>query len=121
MTVVDSFSMENEFDLEKFACKQWIEANDEMIEHLSEFFSMFSNPTRLRILLLLSKKDMCVGKIAEILRMDQSAVSAQLKVLRHLNLVKAKRHGRYMRYKLNNKHVRNILREGFKYVLKTSQ
>lgn len=54
--MVDSFSMENEFDLEKFACKQWIEANDEMIEHLSEFFSMFSNPTRLRILLLLSKK-----------------------------------------------------------------
>ena len=119
--MVGELGMEGNLDLNAFACKEWLEENKEVIERLSEFFSVFSNPTRLKILLLLSKKEMCVGRIASILGMDQSAVSAQLKILRNLNLVKAKRHGKYVRYRLNNRYVKGVLKEGFKHVLKIQE
>ncbi len=116
--VGEGAGMENEFDLGRFACKEWIEKNHETVKELSKFFSVFSNPTRLSILLLLTKRDMCVGRIAAALGMDQSTISAQLRILRHLNLVKTKRHGKYIRYALDNKHVKNVLKEGFKHVMK---
>ncbi len=114
----EEMGMSNEFSLDRFACKEWIDANRETVERLSQFFSVFSNPTRLRIMLLLMKKEMCVGRIAKVLDMDPSAISAQLRILRHLNLVKTRRHGKYIRYTLNDKHVRNVLKEGFKHVIK---
>ena len=109
---------EGGFNLERFACKEWIAQNEETIKSLSQFFSVFSNPTRLRIMLLLLKKEMCVSRIASILEMDQSAVSAQLRILRHLNLVKTKRRGKYIRYALNDKYVRGVLKEGFKHIMR---
>ena len=80
---------------------------------------MFSNPARLQILLL-PKKEMWVGAITEVLRMDQVAVSSQLKILLCLNIVKTKCFGRYLQYRLNDKHVKNVLKERLKYALKNN-
>ncbi len=113
--------MENEFSLDRFVTKEWILTNEDTIKELSQFFSVFSNPTRLRVMMILLNKDRCVGNIAEILGLDQSTVSAHLKILRHLKLVRSKRRGKYVRYSIQNKHVKNVLKEGFKHVLRINK
>ena len=84
---------------------------------LSETFKIFGNPTRLKILSLLSVEDLCVCDICEILNMSQSAVSHQLRTLRSKNLVKYTKEGKQARYSLADKHVVQILKIGIEHVL----
>lgn len=84
---------------------------------LSETFKLFGNPTRLKIMSLLSVEDLCVCDICEILDMSQSAVSHQLRTLRGKNLVKYQKEGKQARYSLADKHVTEILKIGIEHVL----
>ncbi len=108
-------------DFDKYTNEEWILSNDEIIKEMSQFYSAFSNPTRLRILLVLLNGNKCVGKIANMLRVDQSVVSSHLKMLRHLKLVKTKRNGRFVRYSIQDNHVKNVLKEGLKHILKIGE
>ncbi len=117
----ENMGLEGDFNLSQFATKEWILTNEETIKELSQFYSVFSNPTRLRIMMILLKGKKCVGDIASMLNLDQSTVSSHLKILRHLKLVKTKRKGRFVRYSIQNKHVGNVLREGLKHVLKINK
>ena len=67
--------------------------DEEQYSELSEFFKIFGNPTRLKILSLLAVEDLCVCDISEVLGMSQSAVSHQLSTLRSKNLVKYTKEG----------------------------
>lgn len=96
--------------------KEEMLSEDTYIE-LSETFRLFGNPTRLKILTLLSVEDLCVCDISEILDMSQSAVSHQLRTLRGQNLVKYKKEGKQARYSLADKHVVEILKIGIEHVL----
>lgn len=96
--------------------KEKLFKEDTYIE-LSETFKIFGNPTRLKIMSLLSVEDLCVCDISEILDMSQSAVSHQLRTLRSRNLVKYTREGKQARYSLADKHVIEILRKGTEHVL----
>ncbi len=84
---------------------------------LAETFKLFGNPTRLKIMSLLSQEDLCVCDICEILDMSQSAVSHQLRTLRGKNLVKYVKEGKQARYSLADKHVIEILSKGIEHVL----
>ena len=117
----ENLELEGDFNLDRFTSKEWILTNEETIKELSQFYSVFSNPTRLRIMMILLKGKMCVGDIANMLKLDQSTVSSHLKILRHLKLVKTKRKGRFVRYSIQNKHVRSVLKEGLKHVLKINR
>ena len=117
----ENLELEGDFNLSKFATKEWILTNEETIKELSQFYSVFSNPTRLRIMMILLKEKSCVGDIADMLHLDQSTVSSHLKILRHLKLVKTKRKGRFVRYSIQNKHVGNVLKEGLKHILKINR
>ena len=55
---------------------------------LSEFFKIFGNPTRLKIISLLCLEDLCVCDICEALDLNQTTVSNQLRILRANNVVK---------------------------------
>lgn len=68
-----------------------------------------ADPTRLRILCLLSEDEVCVHVIVEALSVSQSAVSHQLRVLREARLVTARRDGRHVYYQLADDHVRQML------------
>ena len=59
----------------------------ELLYGLSEFYKIFGDQTRLRILDALLNKPLCVNEISELLDMTQSAISHQLKNLRTSNLV----------------------------------
>lgn len=86
--------------------------NKEIIDFgkLAEFFNIFSDPTRLRILILLIEEGpMCVTKIGEKLKLNQPAVSWQMRVLRMANLVSTERDGRFIRYAVSDKHVKEMI------------
>ena len=83
---------------------------------LSELFKVFGDSTRIKILYVLFESEMCVGDIAEILNMTQSAVSHQLKVLKNSRLVKFRKEGKTVYYSLDDGHVRSIIDQGFEHI-----
>ncbi len=90
--------------------------SEEEIVDLSDFFKVFGDPTRLRLLILLdSRGEMGVGAIAEELSMSQSAISQQLKVLRSSRLVKYRKDGRSTIYRLSDDHIHRILSLGIEH------
>lgn len=83
---------------------------------LAEFFRVFGDSTRIRILYALSKAEMCVCDIAELLSVSQSAVSHQLQVLRSKRLVKYRRMGKTIFYSLDDAHIFSIIDQGIEHV-----
>lgn len=72
---------------------------------LSDFFRIFGDQTRLRILYALAKTELCVCDLAKLLGASQSAVSHQLQVLRSHRLVKYRREGKTVFYSLDDGHI----------------
>lgn len=83
---------------------------------LSETFKALSDPTRVRIVSLLAKDELCVCDLAAALGMTQSAVSHQLRTLRDLRLVRWRREGRQIFYTLDDEHVSDLFRRGLDHV-----
>lgn len=90
--------------------------SDEEIVDMADFFKVFGDATRLRILFLLSPDHECnVGTISEAIGMSQSAVSQQLKLLRASRLVKFRKDGRNILYRLSDDHINKILQLGLEH------
>ena len=89
---------------------------EEETQDLSEFFKVFGDPTRLKILLLLNERELCVHVIAEVIDMHQTAVSHQLKILRQSRLVKYRKEGKHVFYSLNDDHIRKIIEIGLEHI-----
>lgn len=79
------------------------------IEKVSRIFKLLSDATRLKILLTLEQGERNVTSIAEVVQMEQSAVSHQLKLLKDNRMVKARREGKTVFYRLDDQHVFDIL------------
>ncbi len=90
--------------------------SDEFIFDVADFFKVFGDATRIRILILLSRQDLCVGELAEALNMTQSAVSHQLRVLRQNDLVKTRKDGKNVCYSLDDDHVKMVLEQGMNHI-----
>jgi DNA-binding transcriptional ArsR family regulator len=84
--------------------------------HLADLFSALSDPTRLRIISVLLDSEMNVGEIAAQLEMTESAVSHQLRGLRQMRLVRARKTGRQVYYALDDDHVTKLYRLGLEHV-----
>ena len=90
--------------------------DDEILFDLAELFKIFGDSTRIKILYLLFESEMCVCDIAQMLRMTQSAISHQLRLLKQARLVKSRREGKIVFYSLADSHVRTILGQGMEHV-----
>lgn len=90
--------------------------DESMLFELSDFFRIFGDQTRLRILYALSKNELCVCDLAKLLGASQSAVSHQLQVLRSHRLVKYRRDGKTVYYSLDDGHIFSILDIGIKHL-----
>ena len=90
--------------------------SDERIVELSEFLEAFGDSSRLKILLALSKHELCTCDISAITGLSVSAVSHQLRVLRDKKLVKYRRNGRNVFYSLDDEHVAAILEIAMKHI-----
>ena len=84
---------------------------------LSEFFKVFGNPTRLKIISLLAIEDLCVCDICEALDLNQTTVSNQLRILRANNIVKYQKEGKMARYSLTDLHIEMIYKVGLEHIL----
>lgn len=101
--------MQEEFDMEK-------ELQMEFIQEMAEFFKIFGDGTRIRVLQTLMEGEKNVGDLAEALEMSQSAVSHQLRVLRQNDLVKYRKEGKVVFYSLDDEHVENVLQQGMAHL-----
>lgn len=85
------------------------------LDFLGSIFKAMGDPSRLKIIYILSKSPLCVCDIADVLGMTQSLVSHHLRTLRNLNLVKFKRCGKQIIYSLDDDHVLDLLNEGLEH------
>jgi ArsR family transcriptional regulator len=83
---------------------------------LAETFKLLGDPTRVRIAFALSREELCVGDLASLLGVSQSAVSHSLRALRQLRLVRFRRAGKVAYYALDDNHIVRLLTEGFRHV-----
>lgn len=83
---------------------------------VAELFKNFSDSTRIRILYSLFETERSVTEISELLKMNQSAISHQLRFLKNSKLIKNRRDGKTIYYSLADDHVYNIISQGIEHV-----
>jgi len=83
---------------------------------LAETFKVLGDATRVRILDALSRSELCVCDIAQLLGLSESAVSHQLRLLRGMRLVRARRDGRMVFYTLDDQHIVRLFEQGMEHV-----
>ncbi|MDD6207086.1 MAG: metalloregulator ArsR/SmtB family transcription factor [Clostridiales bacterium] len=90
--------------------------DEEEVYDLAELFKAYGDSTRLRILFVLSKAEVCVCDLAQALNMTQSAISHQLKILKQSKLVSSRREGKSVFYSLADGHVSTIIAQGREHI-----
>lgn len=114
---------------EAVECCDTIEVHEELLQivnetmpdetelyDLAEFFKVFGDSTRIRILYVLFEAEVCVCDLAQVLHMTQSAISHQLRILKNSKLVKCRREGKSVFYSLADEHVRTIIAQGKEHI-----
>jgi ArsR family transcriptional regulator, lead/cadmium/zinc/bismuth-responsive transcriptional repressor len=86
------------------------------VEALAETFRVLGDATRVRILDALSRSELRVGEIADLLGLSESAVSHQLRLLRNMRLVRPRRAGKAMYYSLDDQHIVRLFEQGLEHV-----
>jgi DNA-binding transcriptional ArsR family regulator len=86
------------------------------VHQLAETFRILGDPTRIKILHALSKRELCVCDIAAVVQMGQSAVSHQLRLLRGSRLVKYRKEGKMVWYSLDDDHIALLLSQGIEHI-----
>ena len=89
---------------------------EQLMLRLADFFSVFGDSTRMQIIAALRHREMNVGEIAAVVNLSVSAVSHQLKTLRQKDLVRTKREGKYIYYRLSDEHVISIYDMGWNHL-----
>ncbi|MEE0945516.1 MAG: metalloregulator ArsR/SmtB family transcription factor [Acutalibacteraceae bacterium] len=90
--------------------------HEEVLYALADLYKVFGDSTRIKILYVLSKAEMCVCDIAGLLGMTISAISHQLKVLKQARLVKFRKEGKTVFYSLADNHVTTIINNGMDHI-----
>ena len=88
----------------------------ETLYRLADFFSLFSDYTRLRIISALSISEMCVNDISKLLNVNQTTVSHQLKILKMNGAVDSLRQGKVIFYSVKNEMLSDILLKGVEFL-----
>src|SRR5690242_13857660 len=92
-----------------------------LVGALAETFKVLGDTTRVRILDALSRSELCVQDVADMLGVTQSAVSHQLRLLRSMRLVGTRREGRQIFYALDDHHIVKLFAQGLEHVEENSR
>ncbi|MCD7778737.1 MAG: metalloregulator ArsR/SmtB family transcription factor [Clostridiales bacterium] len=90
--------------------------SEEVFYDMADFFKMFGDASRIKILYTLYTGEMSVSELVNVLDMNQSAVSHQLRILRQSDLVKFRKDGKAVIYSLDDSHVFSVLEQGLKHI-----
>lgn len=93
-----------------------MDVSESMIYDIADFFKMFADSTRVKIMMALGSREIAVCEIATTLNMSVSAVSHQLRSLRTAKLVKSRRDGKNIYYSLDDDHVDGILKMAIEHM-----
>ena len=88
----------------------------EILDDLVCFFTIFSDYTRLKVISALAISEMCVSDLARVLKLNQTTVSHQLRLLKNLNAVTTKRQGKVVFYSLRNETLNDVLLKGVEFL-----
>ena len=88
----------------------------EILDDLVCFFSIFSDYTRLKMISALAISEMCVSDISTLLKLNQTTVSHQLRLLKNLNAVTTRRQGKVVFYSLRNELLNDVLLKGVEFL-----
>ncbi len=88
----------------------------ETLVSVSEIFKVLGDPTRLKICLALSRRELCVTDIAGLLGLTESAVSHQLRIMKAMRLVTYRKEGKMTFYMLDDDHIEGLLRLSLRHV-----
>ena len=91
--------------------------NDATLKKLANFFSMFSDSTRVKIITALSLGKMCVNDLSVTLNINQTTVSHQLKFLKTFGAVSCERDGKIIYYSIKNDRINDVMLGGVNYLL----
>lgn len=83
---------------------------------LADFFSIFCDPTRIKILSALNVTEMCVTDLSSTVGLNQSTVSHQLKFLRSTGIVRTRRDGKIIYYSVSTKCIKEVIALGRTYI-----
>lgn len=86
------------------------------LRELADFFKVFGEHTRIRIVSALYNSELCVCDLVEILDMNQPAISHQLRVLRSAKIVKYRKEGKNIYYSLDDDHVYKLMRDALEHI-----
>lgn len=86
------------------------------IAEVADLFKLFSDSTRIEILIALAQGERSVSEITTVLKRTQPAVSHQLRLLKAGRLVVARRSGTSIYYRLADDHVLTLLAQGVDHV-----
>ncbi|MCF2669222.1 MULTISPECIES: ArsR/SmtB family transcription factor [Lachnospiraceae] len=90
---------------------------EDLLKELADFYKVFADSTRIKILCVLLEAEMCVCDLAEVLGMTQSAISHQLRILKQMKLVKNRREGKTVYYSLADDHIQTIISQGMEHIM----
>lgn len=90
--------------------------DEETLTDLSEFFKIFGDSSRIKIICVLFEGEMCVSGIVELLEMSQSSISHQLRFLKAQRIVKGRKVGKQVFYSLDDDHIKMIYEMGLDHI-----
>ena len=90
--------------------------DESTMKELADFYKVFGDATRIKILCALFQAESCVCGLAEAIGMTQSAVSHQLRVLKQMKLVKNRKEGKMVYYSLADEHIQRIINQGLEHI-----
>ena len=91
--------------------------DENMFLNLADTFKLIGDNTRCKILYALNEKEMCVGDIANILDMTKSSISHQLATLRRSGIVRCRKEGKEVLYKLDDEHITKLFEVAVEHIL----
>ena len=98
-----NFEVRDEYNLKKFM------PSKNHLKFMTNFFYAFSDDTRLKIIILLTIKPLCVSEITSVLEINQTTISHQLKILKSIDIVDCDRFGKNVIYYIKNGTIENVL------------
>jgi ArsR family transcriptional regulator, lead/cadmium/zinc/bismuth-responsive transcriptional repressor len=90
--------------------------NEHTAAHVAELFRSFSDTSRVRILSVLTEREVNVGSLASLVGISESAISHHLRSLRQMGLVQTRRDGKEIYYRVDDEHLIALFRQGVKHV-----
>jgi len=90
---------------------------NDTLQGVADIFKALSDPGRVKIVLALASDELCVCDLAVVCNLSDSAVSHQLRILRNLKIVRNRRDGKIMFYRLDDHHVSALLHQCLEHVV----